>query len=141
MLRQALGKIGQTLVVLFIVSVATFGLLKLAPGDPVQIMLGSEYSPEAYEQLTIEMGLDRPFLTQYIDWATNFVTGDWGTSFVARTDIFLIPTRRSIPNSSRTARGTSAAGSTPNSTICASARRCCWIRRNGPSSITPPRIC
>ncbi len=97
MLVQALGKIGQTLVVLFIVSVATFGLLKLAPGDPVQIMLGSEYSQEAYESLTIAMGLDRPFLVQYADWAWNFVQGDWGTSFVARTDIFTYGFKEALP--------------------------------------------
>ena len=41
---QALGKIAQTLVVLFVVSVASFGLLKLAPGDPIQIMLGDRKS-------------------------------------------------------------------------------------------------
>ena len=97
MLVQALGKIGQTLVVLFIVSVATFGLLKLAPGDPVQIMLGSEYSQEAYESLTAEMGLDRSFLVQYADWAINFVQGDWGTSFVARTDIFTYGFKEALP--------------------------------------------
>ncbi|WP_238372532.1 ABC transporter permease [Heliomarina baculiformis] len=97
MLVQALGKIGQTLVVLFIVSIATFGLLKLAPGDPVQIMLGSEYSQEAYESLTAEMGLDRSFLVQYADWAINFVQGDWGTSFVARTDIFTYGFKEALP--------------------------------------------
>ncbi len=97
MLVQALGKVGQTLVVLFIVSIATFGLLKLAPGDPVQIMLGSEYSQEAYESLTAEMGLDRSFLVQYADWAINFVQGDWGTSFVARTDIFTYGFKEALP--------------------------------------------
>lgn len=97
MLVQALGKVGQTLVVLFIVSIATFGLLKLAPGDPVQIMLGSEYSQEAYESLTAEMGLDRSFLVQYADWAINFVQGDWGISFVARTDIFTYGFKEALP--------------------------------------------
>lgn len=97
MLRQASGKIGQTLVVLFIVSFASFGLLKLAPGDPIQIMLGSEYSPEAYVALSAQLGLDQPFLTQYIDWAKNFVQGDWGTSYVARTDIFTYGFLEALP--------------------------------------------
>lgn len=97
MLRQAFGKIGQTLVVLFIVSFASFGLLKLAPGDPVEIMLGSEYSPEAYVSLSAELGLDRPFLTQYWDWAVNFAQGDWGTSYIARTDIFTYGFLEALP--------------------------------------------
>ncbi|EIE49984.1 ABC transporter permease [Salipiger aestuarii] len=97
MLRQAFGKIGQTLVVLFIVSFASFGLLKLAPGDPIQIMLGSEYSPQAYAALSAELGLDQPFWTQYADWALNFVRGDWGTSYVARTDIFTYGFLEALP--------------------------------------------
>ncbi|ASM75071.1 MULTISPECIES: ABC transporter permease [Roseobacteraceae] len=97
MLVQALIKIGQTLVVLVIVSFATFTLLKMAPGDPVQIMLGSEYSQESYDSLTAELGLDRPFLAQYASWALNFVQGDWGTSFVARTDIFTYGFEEALP--------------------------------------------
>ena len=97
MLRQALGKIAQTLVVLFFVSVASFGLLKLAPGDPIQIMLGSEYSQESYEQLTAQLGLDQPFLAQYADWALRFVQGDWGTSYVARTDIYTYAFKEALP--------------------------------------------
>ncbi|MFD2237652.1 ABC transporter permease [Aureimonas populi] len=88
MLRGVASKVGQTLAVLFIVSLASFSLMKLAPGDPVQVMLGAEYSPEAYASMMAELGLDRPFFGQYLDWAGRFLTGDWGTSYVARADIF-----------------------------------------------------
>lgn len=97
MLIQALKKLGQTLVVLTLVSIATFGLLKLAPGDPVQIMLGAEYSQESYDSMTRELGLDQPFLVQYADWAANFVQGDWGTSYIARTDIFTYGVKEALP--------------------------------------------
>ncbi len=97
MLVQALKKLGQTLVVLVLVSIATFGLLKLAPGDPVQIMLGAEYSQDSYESMTRELGLDQPFLVQYADWALNFVQGDWGTSYIARTDIFTYGFKEALP--------------------------------------------
>ena len=43
------------------------------------------------------MGLDRSFLVQYADWAINFVQGDWGTSFVARTDIFTYGFKEALP--------------------------------------------
>lgn len=81
-------KLAQTIFILFIVSIVSFTLLKLAPGDPVQLALGSEYSREAYASLTQEMGLDRPLPLQYAHWLGGFVTGDWGRSYVGRTPIF-----------------------------------------------------
>ncbi|OFX01677.1 MAG: ABC transporter permease [Alphaproteobacteria bacterium RIFCSPHIGHO2_12_FULL_66_14] len=88
MLRWALAKILQTAAVLLIVSVASFSLLKLAPGDPVELMLGDDYSKESHQSLMIQLGLDRPLPEQYVDWLARFVRGDWGTSFVSRTPIF-----------------------------------------------------
>lgn len=88
MLLFAAGKILQTLMVLLIVSVVSFTLLKLAPGDPIQIMLGTEYSPEAYTSLIKQLGLDRPLVEQYFFWLGNFVTGDWGVSYVGKAPIF-----------------------------------------------------
>jgi peptide/nickel transport system permease protein len=84
----AAGKILQTLMVLLIVSVASFSLLKLAPGDPIQMMLDTEYSPEAHASLVKQLGLDRPLIEQYFHWLKNFVTGDWGVSYVGKAPIF-----------------------------------------------------
>ncbi|WP_118135577.1 ABC transporter permease [Oceanicella sp. SM1341] len=97
MLLMALKKVLQTVFVLFIVSVASFSLLKLAPGDPVEIMLGSEYSAEAHAALVRQLGLDQPLVTQYLDWLGNFVTGDWGTSYIARADIFTYAFVEALP--------------------------------------------
>jgi peptide/nickel transport system permease protein len=44
-------RIGQTIVVLLIASVIVFALMRMVPGDPVHIIIGSEYSPEAEAQL------------------------------------------------------------------------------------------
>lgn len=88
MLRWALSKLAQTALVLLIVSAFSFSVLKLAPGDPVELMLGEEYSKSAHEALTRALGLDRPIPEQYIDWLWRFVQGDWGKSFVSRTPIF-----------------------------------------------------
>lgn len=68
MLNWAAAKIFQTAVVLLIVSVASFSLLKLAPGDPVMLMLGSEFSQESYDELKTALGLDRPVAAR-ICWA------------------------------------------------------------------------
>jgi peptide/nickel transport system permease protein len=88
MLRWTLAKVLQTAAVLLIVSAASFSLLKLAPGDPVELMLGDDYSKESHETLMVQLGLDRPLPEQYVDWLGRFVRGDWGTSFVSRTPIF-----------------------------------------------------
>ncbi|MDX3926133.1 MAG: ABC transporter permease [Shinella sp.] len=97
MLAQSAGRIVQTIVVLLIVSGASFSLLKLAPGDPVMLMLGAEFSQESYDSLQHDLGLDRPVLVQYLTWLGNFVTGDWGTSYVSRTDIFTVVVKEALP--------------------------------------------
>jgi peptide/nickel transport system permease protein len=97
MLPWALLKILQTAIVLLIVSVASFGMLKLAPGDPVELMLGDEYSKESHQTLMIQLGLDRPLPEQYVDWLARFVQGDWGKSFVSRTPIFQYAAIEALP--------------------------------------------
>jgi len=90
-------KVLQTLLVLWIVSVATFWFLKLAPGDPVTLLLGAEYSPEAYARLTKELGLDQPLVVQYAKWMGHFVQGDWGRSYITRADIFQLAVMQALP--------------------------------------------
>jgi len=96
-MQNLLGKLLQTLLVLLIVSVAAFWFLKLAPGDPVMLLLGSEYSPQAYARLVHELGLDQPVHLQYLRWLGRFVQGDWGISFVTRDDIFKQAVLQALP--------------------------------------------
>ena len=97
MANTSLQKIFQTLLVLWIVSVATFWFLKLAPGDPVTLLLGAEYSPEAHARLTKDLGLDQPLAVQYLKWMGNFVQGDWGRSYITRADIFQLAVLQALP--------------------------------------------
>ncbi|MGH7323235.1 MAG: ABC transporter permease [Candidatus Rokuibacteriota bacterium] len=82
MLRFTLSRIGQTLGVLLIVSVIIFALMRLIPGDPVLIMLGDEYTEEAYRQLRATLGLDRSVVLQYLIWMQNVLRGDFGYSYL-----------------------------------------------------------
>ena len=97
MANASFKKVLQTLLVLWIVSVATFWFLKLAPGDPVTLLLGAEYSPEAYARLTKELGLDQPLVVQYAKWMGHFVQGDWGRSYITRADIFQLAVMQALP--------------------------------------------
>lgn len=58
----------------------TFLLLHLAPGDPVERLLGPAAGPEQIEAARRSFGLDRPLAEQYAQWLTRAVQGDFGTS-------------------------------------------------------------
>lgn len=58
----------------------TFLLLHLAPGDPVERLLGPTATAEQLEAQRRALGLDRPLATQYAAWLRRFAVGDWGTS-------------------------------------------------------------
>ncbi len=80
---KILGKrLVSSLAVLFVVSLITFFILKWIPGDPAQLILGTEASQESLEALRESMGLNQPWLTQYGNWLVNLFRGDWGSSYI-----------------------------------------------------------
>lgn len=94
---RALGTLAQTAVVLLVVSGISFAFLKLSPGDPVALLLGSDFSRDAYDQLYRQLGLDRPWVVQYLEWLARFATGDWGHSYVSKQDIFELAVLQALP--------------------------------------------
>jgi len=58
----------------------TFALLHLAPGDPVQRLLGPAATPEQTAAARSALGLDRPVPVQYVAWVTHALRGDFGMS-------------------------------------------------------------
>lgn len=77
--------LGQRLVgivlVLFVISVLTFSLLHLAPGDLVRTLIGNrQVTPQLQEQIRAQYHLDDSLPVQYWDWLTNALHGDLGTS-------------------------------------------------------------
>jgi ABC-type dipeptide/oligopeptide/nickel transport system permease component len=68
--------------VLFIVSVLTFMMARLGPGDPVRIAAGQFRDPEAFDRVRAARGLDKPVWRQYTIYMQNVLTkGDFGESF------------------------------------------------------------
>ncbi|HTK89956.1 MAG TPA: ABC transporter permease [Verrucomicrobiae bacterium] len=82
MARFVLSRIGQTLAVLFTVSVIIFALMRMIPGDPVLMMLGDDFTQGAYEQLKSKLGLDRSVVVQYLYWIGRVLSGDLGDSYL-----------------------------------------------------------
>lgn len=66
--RYFLKKFITLILLLFLVSLTVFAVLYGLPGDPAQIILGLQASPETLRNLRAELGLDRPFWIQYGQW-------------------------------------------------------------------------
>jgi peptide/nickel transport system permease protein len=82
MTRYVLDRLGQSLVLLVLVSMIGFGLLHLTPGGPLsQFALTPGMSAATLARLSHQMGLDRPLPIQYFDWARHLLRGDWGRSY------------------------------------------------------------
>lgn len=78
LLRRLLAAIPS----LILVSLAVSALVRLVPGDVVMARLaeGGFVTPELLAQMRDSLGIDRPFLVQYLDWFTHLLRGDFGTS-------------------------------------------------------------
>ena len=80
------------------VSLITFSIMQLAPGDPAAILLGGDYlqfaTEEDIQDAREQLGVNRPAVVQYLDWFTGFFRGDLGTSlFTGKSVGELISTR------------------------------------------------
>ncbi|MGI5291431.1 ABC transporter permease [Nonomuraea polychroma] len=65
-----------------VAAVVVFAFMALLPGDPAEIALGVNATPEAVAELRRQFGTDRPPVVQFFDWAGGLVQGDFGTSYV-----------------------------------------------------------
>ncbi len=69
------------------VSVLVFFLIRLVPGDPIDVMLGPRATETTRQELQVRLGLDQPIPVQYWRWLTNVVQGDFGTSVRSRDPV------------------------------------------------------
>jgi peptide/nickel transport system permease protein len=69
--------------VLWGVSFLTFIVMNALPGDAAQELLGSSATPAEVHQLSVKLGLDKPFLTRYGDWLHGLITGHLGHSLAS----------------------------------------------------------
>jgi len=79
-LSGVLRRLGGGLAVLWLVSIVTFGLVQLIPGDAAEAAAGEYATREDVEVIRSRMGLDEPLLTQYWTWITHALQGNLGTS-------------------------------------------------------------
>jgi len=95
MREYILRRIASMIPVLLLVSMISFGLLYVLPGDPAIAILGENVGSTAtYQALRSELGLDRPLWQQYASWLGHVVRGDFGTSTRTRESVTTVLVRR-----------------------------------------------
>ena len=87
MLKYLLNRIWQSVIVLVGVTLVTFILLNVVPGDPVLVMLNKRADAETVERVRHELGLDRPLHIQYFDFVAHAVQGDLGESYFQKRPV------------------------------------------------------
>ena len=75
-----LKRLGFMLVVLVFVSIITFLITRMAPGDPARLLAGPQASAETVARIREEMQLDRPLMMQYASYLQRPVQLDFGVS-------------------------------------------------------------
>ncbi|MCP3381955.1 ABC transporter permease [Bradyrhizobium sp. CCGUVB4N] len=80
MLGYLARRLLMTIPTLLLVAIGVFALVRLIPGDPVQVMLGDAADPAQAAQLRAQLGLDQPIPVQFMHWIAKLATGDFGHS-------------------------------------------------------------
>lgn len=88
MIRYIVRRLAFLLLTVVLTSIIVFAITQLLPGDVARVILGREAGEAAVQALRHQLGLDQPLLVQYGRWLGHFVTGDWGTSYSTKAEIF-----------------------------------------------------
>lgn len=80
MTRYISTRLASLVPILFGISLVTFFLIRLVPGDPVIALLGLEADENAIATLRRQLSLDQPLVLQYLTWLGRILTGDFGRS-------------------------------------------------------------
>ncbi|MGH6907379.1 MAG: ABC transporter permease subunit [Aestuariivirga sp.] len=88
MIRFLLKRLALTLPTFFALMFVTFMLIRLVPGDPIEVRLGERgISPERLAELRHQMGLDQPVWKQFFDYVWALLHGDFGTSIISKSPV------------------------------------------------------
>jgi len=80
-MRYLLGRLRRLAIVLVAVSLLTFLLINVLPGDIAYDIAGMDASEAEVQAIRADLGLDRPVMLRYFEWLGDVLTGDWGESY------------------------------------------------------------
>jgi len=88
MFQFILKRLGTVIPTFFGITLLTFTLIHMIPGDPIEIMAGERgISPERHAMLSAELGLDQPIWKQYFSYVGGILQGDLGNSLVTKKPV------------------------------------------------------
>lgn len=87
MIPYLLKRLAVLVVSTAVAAVLVFTFMAVLPGDPAEVALGVNATPEAVAELRRQFGTDRPAAEQFLDWAGGLAGGDFGTSYVTSAPI------------------------------------------------------
>jgi ABC-type dipeptide/oligopeptide/nickel transport system permease component len=108
LVRFAARRVLVTVPAVLAVLVITFAMIRLVPGDPVQVIAGTNLDPQVAAQLREQLGLNDPLPVQFLDYLRNVLQGDLGTSFITRRPVTEIIAERLPYTLMLTAAGSAA---------------------------------
>lgn len=82
-----INRLLSVLLTLWLISVITFAVTAILPGDVAMMIMGTQSNPEALAGLRESLGLNDPLVVQYGRWISGILTGDWGRSLVFKEPI------------------------------------------------------
>jgi ABC-type dipeptide/oligopeptide/nickel transport system permease component len=85
-----LNRLLSVILTLFLITLVTFGVTNILPGDVAMMIMGTQSNPEAMAGLRASLGLDDPLIVQYGRWVGGMLTGDWGDSLIFRQPIAVL---------------------------------------------------
>ncbi|MGI8914009.1 MAG: ABC transporter permease [Chloroflexota bacterium] len=95
MSRYVLRRLLVAVPTLIVISIVIYGILALAPGDPLsQFAANPDVPPEVRIQIRHQFGLDQPVPVRYVKWAAAFAHGNWGYSFASRSSVSALVLQR-----------------------------------------------
>ena len=100
MIKYVLNRLLAMIPVVLALTFVVFTIMYLTPGEPTAVILGNEYSEAASVALKAELGLDKPFFAQYVNYVIGLVRGDFGMSYITRAPVSEQLTAR-FPNTFR----------------------------------------
>lgn len=94
MIKYIAKRLGVSAIIILIVTIFSFSIIHILPGDPARIALGEEADQAAVDALRAEMNLDKPLAEQYFLWVNGLLHGNFGNSIVERRPVSLIIAER-----------------------------------------------
>lgn len=98
-MTYVLNRILSVILTLILITLVTFAITNILPGDVAMMIMGTQSNPEALAGLRESLGLNDPLLVQYGRWIGGMVTGEWGDSLIFKKPIAELLSQKIVASS------------------------------------------